>query len=1274
MLQRTLEARLMLQLATLLHLPAAATNPQYSTGFTLMLFPQYSTGITLNLKLLQRKHRSKTNVNSKQVSTRTRTRKKHCWARVKASVEAFCENASAPHFHDPAKCNADPRCQFDTRTCLASHPHYESFCENPDAAHYRDPWKCDALSPRCGFDGHHCCAAGNNPDDAAFCEDPHAAHFLDLEKCDQLGPRCHFGGPDPPHCWAKDPKELEAWCEDETQPHFYDEAACDQDPRCSFEGHHCLASSPEDRVEAGFCENPSEPHFYDPKTCSLHAGCHFFDATRHTTSAAATMAPALFLDLPTVFMGDGRLRNVGNLHEKTFHRLWSKDQKLQHVLQQAKIAYKELVELMPTDGPSLGKSHKVALKSPEVELRGQAVRRFETGQLMNILSSCEEVWREDKANCNMLQERAQVAMDVILEEQNLHTLLMEERRVFKIVAQFMGQHVWHPELYWSHHDPEKYWMGARMLFDKNTNPRAGGHYKMGAEKNVDAADSNFHTAWERNNFSSDWFDKGLGSGDAEKLLSEALAPLGKRPSDLGKPGTANYRRKFDPTLERHERNFNKHLREHKGDSERLYAGVSAGDREQGDNKLRSKFGHKQTPPDAIDLHFVRTVRRQTENMAAELIAELDLLKKETVNREVEFAPRRAELMFKIYDTNSKFNLLSTQEADLLQYEHGLLRKQRKLLNLITSVLDEIREVRIDFFARIELVDKEAELHIAIDDQLTSGKYQRPASLPARVAAHQALQNAFRIDAEDKPGYGSEALRKAAVWEYDANEHLFDETSRKLVDIMGVNIFELVSTPIPQKQAYIHAELEILNVALLEMERDLPEKVLFDGRLTFLHDLIRRKLTSGQQCDSLSFFSVSAHLDAIGAEVAKRKLAVMDMDDHVAVSFHLATGICLASTVFFFLQVPFVPARWRNSMVVAGLVTGTAWHHYQHMQDLWEDTKKAPTIYRYMDWLITVPMQVVQFYLIALGEAAATAGKLGISDAKRFLAFLSGTDEKQNEEKRIMDEAARKASGQKGQFQSIVSGVTDFYSGRGAFGSTVNADQVAMKDWKKPEAQLCFEILRAILVFGWALYPVGYAAKGDGNGITETEENTLNGRCWLCSFPVYNVADLLNKVAFGFAIYYAASSNAEAEKDDLNRLREISDRNLEQRDPDAGLAAASANKVELADWYKVQAARKEMMEEAAELQSAMKETFEKFALGNSNAGGRRAGGASGAAPTLLGASGTVGGAGVGVGGGGTFSEGEGSLFDFGGRGGNVAGMKMPMPLFGDGASVAGSMIG
>eukprot|EP00392_Amoebophrya_sp_AT5.2_P016357 g16618.t1 len=300
-----LQARLMLQLPSI----------------QLLLFPKYSTGITL--KLLQRRHRSKTSqtkrleasdrqarqtrqttvrastsskrtqfalgpVNSKQVSTSTR--KKHCWARERASVEAFCENPHAAHFHDRAKCNADPRCQFDTRTCLASHPHYESICENPDKD-LGDQETSDRLF-ECAFDGHHCWAS-NNPEDEAFCEDPQAAHFLDLEKCDQKRPRCHFGGPDPPHCWAKDPKELEAWREDETRGHFYDEAACDQDSRCAFEGHHCLASSsPEDlRAKAGFCENPSEPHFYDPKTCNQHAGCHFFKATGHDQGQATTSPP-----------------------------------------------------------------------------------------------------------------------------------------------------------------------------------------------------------------------------------------------------------------------------------------------------------------------------------------------------------------------------------------------------------------------------------------------------------------------------------------------------------------------------------------------------------------------------------------------------------------------------------------------------------------------------------------------------------------------------------------------------------------------------------------------------------------------------------------------------------------------------------------------------------------------------------------------------------------------------------------------------------------------
>ena len=34
-----------------------------------------------------------------------------------------------------------------------------------------------------------------------------------------------------------------------------------------------------------------------------------------------------------------------------------------------------------------------------------------------------------------------------------------------------------------------------------------------------------------------------------------------------------------------------------------------------------------------------------------------------------------------------------------------------------------------------------------------------------------------------------------------------------------------------------------------------------------------------------------------------------------------------------------------------------------MRGVWVQTGDSPTVYRYIDWLITVPLQMVEFYLI-----------------------------------------------------------------------------------------------------------------------------------------------------------------------------------------------------------------------------------------------------------------------------------------------------------------------
>ena len=108
------------------------------------------------------------------------------------------------------------------------------------------------------------------------------------------------------------------------------------------------------------------------------------------------------------------------------------------------------------------------------------------------------------------------------------------------------------------------------------------------------------------------------------------------------------------------------------------------------------------------------------------------------------------------------------------------------------------------------------------------------------------------------------------------------------------------------------------------------------------------------------------------------------------SFWLATAIMLASTVFFFVERADVGSKWKTSMTVAGLVTGIAFWHYLRMSNL-NAAGEATTVYRYVDWLITVPLQIVEFYLILLAVTAVTSALfwrlLGASVVMLVFGFL-----------------------------------------------------------------------------------------------------------------------------------------------------------------------------------------------------------------------------------------------------------------------------------------------
>ena len=98
-------------------------------------------------------------------------------------------------------------------------------------------------------------------------------------------------------------------------------------------------------------------------------------------------------------------------------------------------------------------------------------------------------------------------------------------------------------------------------------------------------------------------------------------------------------------------------------------------------------------------------------------------------------------------------------------------------------------------------------------------------------------------------------------------------------------------------------------------------------------------------------------------VANAETAMLAQDDFVGISFWIISMGMLASTAFFFMERSTVNPAWKTSVTVAGLVTGIAFIHYMYMRDVWVSTGDSPTVYRYIDWLITVPLQMIEFYLI-----------------------------------------------------------------------------------------------------------------------------------------------------------------------------------------------------------------------------------------------------------------------------------------------------------------------
>merc|ERR1712203_48389 len=120
-----------------------------------------------------------------------------------------------------------------------------------------------------------------------------------------------------------------------------------------------------------------------------------------------------------------------------------------------------------------------------------------------------------------------------------------------------------------------------------------------------------------------------------------------------------------------------------------------------------------------------------------------------------------------------------------------------------------------------------------------------------------------------------------------------------------------------------------------------------------------------------------------APVDKPADAFLQPNDGVAISFWIISIAMIAATAFFFAESATVAGHWKTSLHVGALVTLVAGVHYMYMREYWVQVHQSPVVYRYIDWTITVPLQMIEFNLI-LKAAKAPISAMG------FWKLLLGT--------------------------------------------------------------------------------------------------------------------------------------------------------------------------------------------------------------------------------------------------------------------------------------------
>ncbi|RMH64933.1 MAG: xanthorhodopsin [Bacteroidetes bacterium] len=222
---------------------------------------------------------------------------------------------------------------------------------------------------------------------------------------------------------------------------------------------------------------------------------------------------------------------------------------------------------------------------------------------------------------------------------------------------------------------------------------------------------------------------------------------------------------------------------------------------------------------------------------------------------------------------------------------------------------------------------------------------------------------------------------------------------------------------------------------------------------------------------------------------------------------------LAAFVFFVMARGNLAPKYRISMMVSALVVGIAAYHYWRIFGSWNDAYAlsggmyTPTgepfndAYRYVDWLLTVPLLLVELVLVMGLERKKQESlltRLIIAAALMIATGYPGEIATDNTTRAIWG------------FVSTLPFVYILYVLWAELGKSIPN--------QPPRAQVLLKNTRLLLLLTWGFYPIAYMAPFFGLTGSGAEIVLQVG---------YSIADVAAKAGYGLMIYAIARAKTEA---------------------------------------------------------------------------------------------------------------------------------------------------